>query len=89
MTILDIFLPKQKTSKEDMEGYNHGESPPLQQSDAHNLKLCEGAKILNDDVLPPDDVHVEVEHVQVHEAPHWPREAIEQACQTKSFKQKI
>ena len=61
-----------------MEGHNHGEPPSLQQSGAHNHQLSEGTEILNDDILPPDDVQVDVEHVKVHEAFHWPGKAIDQ-----------
>ena len=59
-----------------MELNDINEGPPLKQSAAQNSQLSKGVELLVEDVLPPDDVHVDVEHVKVHEASHWPGETV-------------
>jgi hypothetical protein len=52
------------------------EGPPLKQSAAQNSQPSKGVELLVKDVLPPDDVHVDVKHVEVHEAFHRPGDTV-------------
>jgi hypothetical protein len=68
-----------------MELNDINEGPPLKQSAAQNSQLSKGVELLVEDVPPPDDVHVDVEHVEVHEASHRPGETVGKAGKGQSL----
>ena len=65
-------LPEQKASLEKVESYEIDEPPPFQKSCAEDSQFHKTFQLKVKDLLPPDDVHVDVEHVLVHETSDWP-----------------